>query len=117
MRYVSEAAVRIFSPSDDNYPNSGVQPFEGKLSKSAKSKEWTAIPTVSSEFGTGIQFNSQRLTINCWLLTFEFWFWPKASRIPATWFIPSQTQDGEIKNLYPMKLAERIYLAQVNASI
>ncbi|MEG4116126.1 isochorismate synthase [Microcoleus sp. N9_B4] len=39
MRYVSEAAVRIFSPSDDNYPNSGVQPFEGKPSKSAKSKE------------------------------------------------------------------------------
>ncbi|MEG3910632.1 MULTISPECIES: isochorismate synthase [unclassified Microcoleus] len=39
MRYVSEAAVRIFSPSDDNYPNSGVQPFEGKLSKSSKSKE------------------------------------------------------------------------------
>ncbi|MEG4284776.1 isochorismate synthase [Microcoleus sp. A006_D1] len=39
MRYVSEAAVRIFSPSDDNYPNSGVQPFEGKLSKSSKFKE------------------------------------------------------------------------------
>ncbi|MEG4169386.1 MULTISPECIES: isochorismate synthase [unclassified Microcoleus] len=39
MRYISEAAVRIFSPSDDNYPNSGVQPFEGKLSKSSKSKE------------------------------------------------------------------------------
>jgi hypothetical protein len=39
MRYVSEAAIRIFSPSDDNYPNSGVQPFEGKLSKSSKSKE------------------------------------------------------------------------------
>ncbi len=39
VRYVSEAAVRIFSPSDDNYPNSGVQPFEGKLSKSSKSKD------------------------------------------------------------------------------
>ncbi|MEG3987847.1 isochorismate synthase [Microcoleus sp. S28C3] len=39
MRYVSEAAVRIFSPSDDNYPNSGVQPFEGKLSKSSKSRK------------------------------------------------------------------------------
>ncbi|AFZ10174.1 hypothetical protein Osc7112_5980 [Oscillatoria nigro-viridis PCC 7112] len=38
MRYVSEAAVRIFSPSDDNYPNSGVQPFEGKPSKSSKSR-------------------------------------------------------------------------------
>ncbi|PSB05358.1 isochorismate synthase [filamentous cyanobacterium Phorm 46] len=39
VRYVSEAALRIFSPSDDNYPNSGVQPFEGKLSKSSKSKD------------------------------------------------------------------------------
>jgi hypothetical protein len=36
MRYVSEAALRLFSPSDDNYPNSGVQPFEGKYSKSSK---------------------------------------------------------------------------------
>ncbi|MEG4631959.1 isochorismate synthase [Microcoleus sp. AR_TQ3_B6] len=39
MRYVSEAAMRIFSPSDDNYPNSGVQPFEGTLSKSSRSRE------------------------------------------------------------------------------
>ncbi len=39
MRYVSEAALRIFSPSDDDYPNSGVQPFEGKVSKNSKSKE------------------------------------------------------------------------------
>ncbi len=36
LRYVSEAALRLFSPSDDNYPNSGVQPFEGKSSKSSK---------------------------------------------------------------------------------
>ncbi|MEG4840657.1 hypothetical protein QUB24_21450 [Microcoleus sp. B9-D4] len=27
----------------------------------------------------------------------------------------SRLSTGEIKNLYPMKLAERIYLAQVNA--
>ncbi|KKD34697.1 MAG: isochorismate synthase [Limnoraphis robusta] len=27
--YVSEAAARIFSPSDDSYPMIGVQPFEG----------------------------------------------------------------------------------------
>jgi len=33
MRYVSEAAIRLFSPTDDNYPNTGVQPFEGKSSK------------------------------------------------------------------------------------
>ncbi|MEB3828790.1 hypothetical protein [Phormidium sp. CCY1219] len=29
MQYVSEAFARIFSPSDDIYPMSGVQPFEG----------------------------------------------------------------------------------------
>ena len=39
MRYVSEAALRIFGPSDDDYPNTGVQPFEGKVSKNSKSKE------------------------------------------------------------------------------
>ena len=76
MLYVSEAAVRIFSPSDDNYPNSGVQPFEGKLSKNSKSRQWAAILALYNEFGTGgIQFNSQQLTINCWLLTFDFWLW------------------------------------------
>jgi len=64
MRYVSEAAVRIFSPSDDNYPNSGVQPFEGTLSKSSRSRQWATIQAVSSEFRTGIQLNSQQLTIN-----------------------------------------------------
>ncbi|MDF0556470.1 isochorismate synthase [Kamptonema sp. UHCC 0994] len=30
MRFVSEAAMRIFSLSDDKYPVVGVQPFEGK---------------------------------------------------------------------------------------
>lgn len=29
MRYVSGAAIRIFSPSDDDYPKTGVQPYEG----------------------------------------------------------------------------------------
>lgn len=28
-RYVSDAIMRIFSPSDDNYPETGVQPYEG----------------------------------------------------------------------------------------
>ncbi|MEB3282305.1 MAG: isochorismate synthase [Lyngbya sp.] len=27
--YVSEAAARIFSPSDNTYPMIGVQPFDG----------------------------------------------------------------------------------------
>ncbi len=29
IRYISSAAMRNFSPSDDNYPATGVQPFEG----------------------------------------------------------------------------------------
>ncbi|MDM9383815.1 hypothetical protein QUB80_24325 [Chlorogloeopsis sp. ULAP01] len=31
--YVSSAAMRIFSPPDDNYPETGVQPFEGESAK------------------------------------------------------------------------------------
>jgi hypothetical protein len=27
--YVSDAIGRIFGPNDDEYPNTGVQPFEG----------------------------------------------------------------------------------------
>gem|GEM_PF-652088 len=29
IHYISSAAMRIFSPSDDNYPATGVQPYEG----------------------------------------------------------------------------------------
>ncbi|MEO6862087.1 MAG: isochorismate synthase [Microcoleus sp.] len=36
MRYVSEAALRIFRRSDDDYPNTGVQPFEGTPPKGSK---------------------------------------------------------------------------------
>lgn len=28
-RYISGAVTRIFSPTDDNYPETGLQPFEG----------------------------------------------------------------------------------------
>ncbi|MEH2060501.1 MAG: hypothetical protein V7K97_31110 [Nostoc sp.] len=28
--YISEAAMRIFSPTDDAYPTIGVQPFTGE---------------------------------------------------------------------------------------
>lgn len=27
--YISSAAARIFSPRDDDYPATGIQPFEG----------------------------------------------------------------------------------------
>lgn len=36
IQYVSEAVSRIFSPSDDKYPNTGVQPFDGDVSKGDK---------------------------------------------------------------------------------
>ncbi|MEH1870670.1 hypothetical protein [Nostoc sp.] len=29
-QYISEAAMRIFGPSDDAYPATGVQPFTGE---------------------------------------------------------------------------------------
>lgn len=29
IHYISGAAIRIFSPNDDSYPEAGVQPFEG----------------------------------------------------------------------------------------
>jgi hypothetical protein len=29
IRYISGGAMRIFSPTDDQYPKTGIQPFEG----------------------------------------------------------------------------------------
>lgn len=29
LQYLSEGVARLFSPRDDQYPNIGVQPFEG----------------------------------------------------------------------------------------
>lgn len=33
IQYVSGAVSRIFSVSDDKYPNTGVQPFDGEFNK------------------------------------------------------------------------------------
>jgi hypothetical protein len=30
VHYVSEAVLRVFRPADDDYPATGVQPFEGE---------------------------------------------------------------------------------------
>ncbi len=30
IQYITEAFARIFSPNDDQYPEIGVQPFEGE---------------------------------------------------------------------------------------
>mgnify|MGYP007006697448 CR=1 FL=1 len=40
MQYVSEDVMRIFSPSDDNYPVIGVQSFTGELYKRRNSNAW-----------------------------------------------------------------------------
>ncbi|MGB6296011.1 MAG: hypothetical protein WBF90_07470 [Rivularia sp. (in: cyanobacteria)] len=37
-QFISEAVVRIFGPSDDAYPNSGVQPFTGEVYKKSTVK-------------------------------------------------------------------------------
>ena len=34
MQYLTEAFARIFGPNDDEYPNIGVQPFEGEIRNS-----------------------------------------------------------------------------------
>jgi hypothetical protein len=31
IQFLSEAVARIFGPSDDQYPETGVQPFEGDI--------------------------------------------------------------------------------------
>lgn len=37
--YITSAAARIFSPSDDDYPATGVQPFEGEPNKEDKTTD------------------------------------------------------------------------------
>jgi hypothetical protein len=34
--FVMTAATKIFSPSDDNYPATGIQPFEGEPNEEGK---------------------------------------------------------------------------------
>ncbi|MEM9922598.1 MAG: hypothetical protein AAF915_02390 [Cyanobacteria bacterium P01_D01_bin.50] len=39
-QYISEGVVRIFSPTDDAYPNSGVQPFTGEIYQRRTANTW-----------------------------------------------------------------------------
>ncbi|NJM72771.1 MAG: hypothetical protein HC862_22980 [Scytonema sp. RU_4_4] len=39
-QYISEAAMRIFGPSDDAYPNTGVQPFTGEPYNERTADTW-----------------------------------------------------------------------------
>lgn len=36
IQFVSEAVLRIFSPKNDQYPETGVQPFEGEPNNDKK---------------------------------------------------------------------------------
>jgi hypothetical protein len=41
IQFVSGAMSRIFGPTDDAYPNTGVQPFEGEpFDKKSRSADW-----------------------------------------------------------------------------
>lgn len=39
-RYISEAVVRIFGPTDDAYPATGVQPFSGDPYREHRRADW-----------------------------------------------------------------------------
>ena len=39
-QYISEAVIRVFTPSDDSYPLSGVQPFTGDIYKKRMADSW-----------------------------------------------------------------------------
>jgi len=38
IRYISGAVARIFGPTDDQYPETGVQPFEGDIPDHRKAR-------------------------------------------------------------------------------
>ncbi|MDB9447151.1 nicotinate phosphoribosyltransferase [Anabaenopsis tanganyikae CS-531] len=40
MQYVSEAVMRIFTPTDDAYPVIGVQPFTGEPYRRRTANSW-----------------------------------------------------------------------------
>ncbi len=40
IQYISEAAMRIFGPTDDAYPTIGVQPFTGEPYKKGAAEMW-----------------------------------------------------------------------------
>ncbi|MES1023617.1 hypothetical protein ABN584_12040 [Gloeocapsa sp. BRSZ] len=40
VQYIWEAVSRIFSPSEDRYPTTGVQPFEGEPADGKKRHDW-----------------------------------------------------------------------------
>ena len=39
-QYISEAMARIFGPTDDAYPLTGTQPFEGEPFKEKHHADW-----------------------------------------------------------------------------
>jgi len=39
-QYISGAVIRIFGPTDDAYPATGVQPFSGEPFQKTKRQDW-----------------------------------------------------------------------------
>lgn len=39
-QFFSEAVARIFGPTDDAYPETGVQPFDGDSFKESNKSDW-----------------------------------------------------------------------------
>ncbi|MDJ0615193.1 MAG: hypothetical protein QNJ63_00360 [Calothrix sp. MO_192.B10] len=39
-QYITEAAMRIFGPDDDEYPSTGVQPFTGEPYNKKTADSW-----------------------------------------------------------------------------
>ncbi|WP_392533639.1 hypothetical protein [Nostoc sp. C117] len=36
IKYIAQAVIRIFSPTDDQYPGTGIQPFTGDITDNKK---------------------------------------------------------------------------------
>lgn len=41
IRYIGKGIARIFSPTDDKYPDTGVQPFTGETPKKGKRRRFS----------------------------------------------------------------------------
>ena len=55
-QYISEAAVRIFSPNDDAYPVIGVQPFTGEPFHGNRRSDWQPLTRILSTSSHRLRF-------------------------------------------------------------
>ena len=40
VNYLAEGFIRLFGPTHDEYPEIGIQPFEGEVYNSSSSADW-----------------------------------------------------------------------------